>query len=99
MFLAGVRYYNFGPVSPMACQMRQKRGAVSTVTGVGHNTRRGRNRAMAKKITWWQAAEILGFSAGRRHRGGGSGQRVAGTKSGGTAAEVEREALEERDRL
>ena len=28
-----------------------------------------------------------------------SGQRVAGAESGGTAAEVEREALEERDRL
>ena len=37
--------------------------------------------------------------AGPRHRGGESGQRVAGAESGGTAAEVERKALEERDRL
>src|SRR6266404_5099834 len=37
--------------------------------------------------------------AGRRYRGGESGQRVAGVEPGGTAAQVESEALEERDRL
>jgi transposase len=31
--------------------------------------------------------------AGRRHRGGASGQRMAGAESGGTDAEVEREAV------
>src|SRR3989442_2074209 len=37
--------------------------------------------------------------AGRRHRGGEPGQRMARAEPGGTAAQVEREALEERDRL
>src|SRR6266566_1399567 len=37
--------------------------------------------------------------AGRRYRGGESGQRVAGVEPGGTAAQVESEALEEGDRL
>ena len=37
--------------------------------------------------------------AGRRHSGGESGQRVAGAESSRTAAEVEWEAVEERDRF
>ncbi len=37
--------------------------------------------------------------AGRRHRGGESGQRVACAESSGTAAKVEREALKKGDRL
>ena len=36
--------------------------------------------------------------AGRRHRGGESVQRLAGAEAGGAAAQVEREAVEERDR-
>src|ERR1700741_2413571 len=37
--------------------------------------------------------------AGRRHRGGESGQRMARAEPGGAVAQVESEAIEERDRL
>ena len=43
------------------------------------------------------AADV--HDAGRRHRGGESVQRVAGTGASGIAEEMEREAIEERDRL
>jgi len=34
-------------------------------------------RAMAKKITWWQAAEIIGVSASRCGAGGSGWSRTA----------------------
>ena len=43
------------------------------------------------------AADV--HDAGRRYRGGEPGQRVAGAESGGAAAEMEPETVEERDRL
>jgi hypothetical protein len=50
-----------------------------------------------KSLEGFRQADV--DDAGRRHRGGESGQRVAGAESSGTAAKVEREALKKkRDR-